>query len=334
VIEYLKAENRLLRERLGGRRIVFTDAERRQLAEKARAVGRKVLSELGTIVTPETLLCWHRELVARKWSFVERQRPGRPRTREELVVLVVRMASENPGWGYTRIQGAMANLGHKLGRGTIRGILKEHGIEPAPERGKGMPWSVFLKAHWKSLAAADFFTVEVWGWRGLTTHYVLFVIELATRRVRIAGITVQPDAGWMMQMTRNLLDVFDGPLLGKQYLIVDRDTKYCAEFRQALAREGIQVIRLPPRSLNLNAFAERYVRSVKEECLSKLIPIGQGMLRRALQAYVAHYHLERNHQGLGNELITPRSGSQRRDGPITRRPRLGGVLNYYERLAA
>lgn len=334
VIEYLKAENRLLRERLGGRRIVFTDAERRQLAEKARAVGRKVLGELGTIVTPETLLRWHRELVARKWTFVERRRPGRPSTREELVVLVVRMASENPSWGYTRIQGAMRNLGHELGRGTIRGILKEHGIEPAPERGKGMPWSVFLRAHWKALAAADFFAVEVWGWWGLTTHYVFFVIELATRRVRIAGITVQPDAGWMMQMTRNLLDVFDGPLLGKQYLIVDRDTKYCAEFRQALAREGIQVIRLPPRSPNLNAFAERYVRSVKEECLSKLIPIGQGMLRRALQAYVAHYHLERNHQGLGNELITPRFGSRRRDGPISRRPRLGGILNYYERLAA
>jgi len=135
-------------------------------------------------------------------------------------------------------------------------------------------------------------------------------------------------------MGRNLLDVFDGPLLGKQHLIVDRDTKYCAEFRQMLAREGVQVIRLPPRSPNSNAHAERCVRSVKEECLSKMIPIGQRMLRRALHEYVAHYHLERNHQGLGNELITPRLASERRDGPITRRPRLGGILNYYERLAA
>jgi len=334
VIEYLKAENRLLRERLGGRRIIFTDGERRQLAEKARAVGRKVLIELGTIVTPETLLRWHRELVARKWTFIERRRPGRPRTRKELAALVVRMARENPSWGYTRIQGAMANLSHRLGRGTIRRILIEHGLAPAPERGKGMPWAVFLRAHWKALAASDFFTMEVWGWRGLITHYVLFVIELATRRVRIAGITVQPDTGWMMQMGRNLLDVCDGPLLGKQYLIVDRDTKYCAEFRQMLAREGIQVIRLPPRSPNLNAFAERYVRSVKEECLSKLIPIGRGMLRRALQAYVAHYHLERNHQGLGNALLTLRSASGHQNGPITRRPRLGGILNYYERCAA
>jgi len=164
--------------------IIFTDAERRQLAEKARLVGRKGLRELSTIVTPETLLRWHRELVARKWTFVDRRRPGRPRTAEELVALVARMATENPSWGYTRVQGAMANLGHKLGRGTIRRILKEHGIEPAPDRGKGMPWSVFLRAHWEALAAADFFTVEVWTWRGLMTHYVLFVIDLSTRRVR------------------------------------------------------------------------------------------------------------------------------------------------------
>jgi hypothetical protein len=132
-IDYLKAENRMLRERLGGRRIIFTDAERRRLAEKARVLGRQPLREMSTIVTPDTLLRWHRELVARKWSFVERRRPGRPRTREVLVALVVRMATENRSWGYTRIQSAMANLGYRLGRGTIRSILKDHGIEPAPE---------------------------------------------------------------------------------------------------------------------------------------------------------------------------------------------------------
>jgi hypothetical protein len=225
-IEYLQAENRMLRERLGGRRIVFTDAERRKLAEKARALGRKGLRELGTIVTPDTLLRWHRELVARKWTFVERRRPGRPRTREELAALVVRMARENRSWGYTRIQGAMANLGHKLGRGTIRSILKDHGIEPAPGRGKGVLWSVFLRAHWKALAASDFFTVEVWGWSGLMTYYVLFVMELATRRVCIAGITTHPDTQWMLQMARQLTDTVDGILLGKRYLILDRDTKY------------------------------------------------------------------------------------------------------------
>jgi putative transposase len=333
VIDYLNAENRMLRERLGSRRIIFTDAERRVLAEKARVVGRKALRELGTIVTPETLLRWHRELVARKWTFIERRRPGRPRTRTDLVALVLRMAGENRGWGYTRIQGAMANLGHMLGRGTIRRILKEHGIEPAPVRGNGMSWSVFLKAHWKTLAAADFFAVEVWSWRGLVTHYVLFVIDLATRRVHIAGITVHPDADWM-QVGRNLLDEVDGALVDKKYLLLDRDTKYCAAFRKMLERQGIHVIRLPPRSPNLNAYAERWIRSVRGECLSKVIPIGQGMLRRALREYVAHHHLERNHQGLGNALITPCAIVESQDRAIGCRSRLGGILNYYERLAA
>lgn len=333
-IDYLKAENRMLRARLGGRRIVFTDAERRQLAQKARVLGRKALHELGTIVTPETLLRWHRELVARKWTFVETRGPGRPRIREELVALVVRMAWENRGWGYTRIQGAMANLGHKLGRGTIVRILKDHGIEPAPERGKGMPWSTFLKAHWKALAASDFFTVEVWSWSGLVTYYVLFVMELATRRVCIAGITKHPDTQWMLQMARQLTDGIDGILLDKRYIILDRDTKYCQAFRDFLKREGIAVIRLPPRSPNLNAHAERWVRGVRDECLSRLIPIGQGMLRRALREYGAHFHQERNHQGLRNVLIMPDASSKHRGGLVIRRARLGGLLNYYERAAA
>jgi transposase InsO family protein len=333
-IDYLKAENRMLRARLGGQRIVFTDAERRQLAEKARALGCKALHELGTIVTPETLLRWHRELVAQKWTLVERRSPGRPRIRGELVALVVRMAAENRGWGYTRIQGAMANLGHKVGRGTIGRILKEHGIEPAPERGKGMSWSVCLKAHWKVLAASDFFTVEVWSWSGLVTYYVLFVMELATRRVCIAGITKHPHTPWMLQMARQLTAGVDGILLDKRYIILDRDTKYCQAFRHFLKREGIEVIRLPPRSANLNAHAERWVRGVRDECLSRLIPIGQGMLRRALREYGAHFHQERNHQGLGNVLIMPDPSAKRRAGPVIRRARLGGLLNHYERTAA
>ena len=324
----------MLRARLGGRRIVFTDAERRQLAEKARALGRKALHELGTIVTPETLLRWHRELIAQKWTFVERRSPGRPRIRKELVALVVRMARENRGWGYTRIQGAMANLGHKLGRGTIGRILQDHGIEPAPERGKGMSWSVFLKAHWKVLAASDFFTVEVWSWSGLVTYYVLFVMELATPQVCIAGITKHPDTQWMLQMARQLTDGIDGILLDKRYIILDRDTKYCQAFRDFVKREGIEVIRLPPRSPNLNAYAERWVRGVRDECLSRMIPIGQGMLRGALREYGAHFHQERNHQGLGDVLIMADASSKHRGGPVIRSARLGGLLNYYQRTAA
>jgi hypothetical protein len=232
VIEYLKAENRRLRERLNGRSLRFTDKERALLARKALGIPRKVLLELGTIVTPDTLLRWHRQLIARKFDFSERRQPGRPRTIRIITELIVRMALENPRWGYTRIQGALYNLGHEVGRGTIANVLKREGIEPVPERGGRTSWSVFLKAHWRSIVAADFFTAEVWCRRGLVTYYVLFVIELAKRVVHIAGITTQPNEGWMMQVARNLTDQFAGCLADKTQLIVDRDTKYTAHFRR------------------------------------------------------------------------------------------------------
>jgi transposase InsO family protein len=333
-IEYLKAENRLLRSKLARRRIVFTDAERRTLAALAREIGTKTLQGLDPVVSPATLFRWHREFIARKWTFLERRRPGRPRTKVDNEQLIVQMAQENPSWGYTRIHGALLNLGIKIGRGTIRRILKDHLIEPTPARGRRVPWSVFLKAHWKAIAATDFFTVEVWSWRGLVTHYILFVIDLATRRVVIGGITTNPNEAWMLQVARNLTDGESGMLRGKRHLIVDRDTKYSSAFRAFLAREGVEVIRLPPRSPNLNAFAERFVRSVKSECLSKLIPIGAPMLRHAVHEYMQHYHLERNHQGLGNQLIVPLRVPQSKYERIDRRTRLGGMLSFYEPAAA
>ena len=177
-----------------------------------------------------------------------------------VVQLIVRMALENRSWGYTRIQGALANLGHDVGRGTIANVLSEHGIDPAPERGKRTSWSTFLKAHWESIAATDFFTVEVLTLRGLVTYYILFVLDLATRTVKIAGITSRPDEAWMMQMVRNLTDVEEPFLRRTRFLIMDRDTKYSAAFRAALTRERIEPIRLPLRSPNLNAYAERFVR--------------------------------------------------------------------------
>jgi putative transposase len=272
--------------------------------------------------------------VAQTWTFLERRRPGRPRTHIDIEQVVLRMAEENPSWGYTRIHGALSNLDIKVGRGTIRRILKDHLIEPAPVRGRRIPWSVFLKAHWKAIAASDFFAVEVWNWRGLVTHYILFVIDLATRRVVIAGITPNPNEAWMLQMARNLTDAGTGMLRGRQHLIVDRDTKYSAAFRTFLVREGVEVIRLPPRSPNLNAYAERFVRSVKGECLSRLIPIGVPMLRRAMHEYMEHYHRERNHQGLHNQLIVPLRVSRSKSETVARRSRLGGMLSYYERAAA
>jgi transposase InsO family protein len=333
VIEYLQEENRVLKERLDGRRIRFTDAERRRLARKAQALGRRVLNQIETLNDTDTLLRWYRELVASKWDYSHRRGPGRPRLMRTIADLIVRMALENPSWGYTRIRGALANLGHEVGRGTIANILKESGIEPAPERGKHTRWSTFLKAHWECLTATDFLSVEVCTLKGLVTYYILFFIDIASRSVHIAGITVHPDNAWMRQIARNITAVGDGFLCGKRYLILDRDTKYSADFCNFLAREGLNVIRLPPKSPNLNAFAERFVRSIKSECLNRMIFFGQASLRHAITQYITHYHTERNHQGLGNHLLQPQVGVGHSQAKVNRRERLGGILSFYHRAA-
>ncbi len=334
VIEYLQEENRVLKERLGGRRLHFTDAERRRLARKAQALGRKVLNELQTLVTPDTLLRWYRELVASKWNYSHRRGPGRPRVMKTIVDLILQMALENPSWGYTRIRGALANLGHQVGRGTIANILRDNGTEPAPERDAHTRWSTFLKAHWECLTATDFMSVEVCTIKGLVTQYILFFIDIASRSVHIAGITPHPGNAWMTQIARNVTDMDCGFLRGKRYLILDRDAKYSEAFRDALVREGIHVVRLPPRSPNLNAFAERFVRSIKEECLNRMIFFGQASLRHAIAHYMTHYHRERNHQKLGNRLLQPVANIGELHHPVRRRQRLGGMLSYYHRQAA
>ena len=231
---------------------------------KAKVLGRRLLDELETLVTADTLLAWHRKLIAQKWTYA-RKGPGRPRTTQEIADLVVRMARENDGWGYDRIQGALANLGHIIAPNTVKNILKRHGIEPAPERVKHTSWNTFLKAHWDVMAATDFFTVEIWTPRGLMTYYVLFIIHLSTRSVHIAGVTMTPNGAFMKQVARNLTDVDNGVLLGKAFLIMDRDTKYTDAFRGHLKRVGIESVLCPARPPNCNAFAERFVRSIKQE---------------------------------------------------------------------
>ena len=244
------------------------------------------------------------------------------------------MARENVSWGYDRIQGALANLGHIIAPNTVKNILIRHGIDPAPERKKRTSWTTFLKAHWDVIAATDFFTVEVWTRRGLVTYFVLFVMRLKTRSVHIAGVTTTPNEAFMLQMVRNLTDVSDGFLLGSEFLIMARDTKYTKAFRANLKREGIEPLRCPVRAPNCNAFAERFVRSVKDECLDRMILFGEASLRRALREYVSHYHTERNHQGVGNRLLEPHAMSHSTNDPIKCRERLGGMLNFYYREAA
>ena len=333
VVEYLLKENRVLRSHLG-RRIRLTDDERRGLAVKGKALGRKILKEVASIVTPDTILAWRRRLIARRWDYSSRKRPGRPRVRGKLADLVVRMARENPGWGHTRIRRSLSNLGHTVSRGTIANILREKGMEPAPERVKRTPWRTFLKAHWESLAAVDFFTVEVARWGMFVTCYVLVVLELSTRRVEIGGITPEPHTEFMLQAGRNLTGAPGGLLLGKRFVIMDRDRKYNEKFRILLNDAGIRIMRLPARSPNLNAYCERFVLSVKQECLDRMVFFSEKGLRRAISGYMTHYHHERNHQGLGNRLIEPAPGSSSRTGEVRCRERLGGLLRYYYREAA
>jgi putative transposase len=200
IIEYLKEENRVLRVQLGDKRLRFTDEQRRRLAVKGKEIGIKVLRELGCLVTPDTILRWYRELIAMKYDGSARRRPGRPSKPEELRALVITMARQNPGWGYTRIRDALANLGHEIARTTIQSILKAQGIEPAPERSRRTSWKTFLRSHWDAIAACDFFTVEVLTLAGLTRYHVMFVIMLETRCVEIAGIIRQPHSAWMLHL--------------------------------------------------------------------------------------------------------------------------------------
>jgi putative transposase len=336
VITYLQEENRVLKARLHGRRLRLTDTDRCHLAALAYPLGRTRLQEIATLVTPDTLLRWYRLLIARKFDGSQhRKRLGRPPVAEEIERLTVQMAEENPRWGYRRIQGALANLGHRIDAITVRNILRRHHMEPAPQRRKaGMCWTQFLKRHWEVLAATDFFTVEVATWHGLVTYYVLVVMELATRRVEIAGITPHPTDAFMVQCARQLTDPLEGFLLGKRYLLHDRDTKYTQAFDAFLKDSGVEPVLLPPQSPNLNAYCERFIRSIKEEALEQMLMLGERFLYHVIRQYLAHYHTERSHQGFGNQLIALEPERSHQGGAVVRRDRLGGLLCYYYRDAA
>ena len=253
-IAYLIEENRLLRRQLGGRRLRFTDDERRRLAVRPHRLGRQALRDIATIVTPDTLFRWHRQLVARKWTYATPQ-VSRRGVLAEIRRLVVRMAGENPTWGYTRIQGALKNVGHRVGRSTIARVLNAAGVPPVPERPTS--WQTFLRAHWGAIAGADFFTTEVWTWRGLVTFYTVFVIDLASRRVQIVGSTPYPNDLFMRHISRTLTAAEIGLLCHHRVLICDRDRKWHGEVRQLLADTGIEVVLTPVRAPNANAYAER-----------------------------------------------------------------------------
>src|SRR5215467_5404555 len=333
--EHLVAENRIMRAHFQAR-LRLSDRERRTLAEIGKRLGRKVLEKVACVAKPDTILAWYRGLMARKFDGSQsRSYPGRPRISAEVTELVVRFARENSGWRYDRIAGALAKLGHQISDQTVGNILRRHDIAPAPQRSQTTSGKEFIRRHLDVLAGTDFFTVEVLTWRGLVTYYVLFFLHLETRRLSLAGITRHPTQEWMTQMARNAVDEESGYLRCHRYVLHDRDPRFCADFRKTLATGGVKCLRLPARSPNLNAFAERWVRSVKSECLSHFILVGEGSLRRAMKNFCEHYHGERNHQGKDNVLLFPapvRLEPCRRRG-IRCRQRLGGLLRYYSRAA-
>jgi putative transposase len=261
--EYLLAENRIFRAHLPSR-LLLTSPERSTLAVLGKQLGRKGLELVASAAKPDTILAWFRKLVAQKFDGSRcRLYPGRPFVGREITELIVRLARENSGWGYDRIAGALESLGHHVSDQTVGNILRRFGIAPAPKRRLQMSWAEFIRSHMSVLAGIDFFTAEVLTWRGLATYYVLFFLHLETRRVTLAGITQHPTEEWMVQMARRAVDDIDGTLLPVRFVLHDRDSKFCASFQDMLRSAGIQPLRLPARSPNLNAFAERWVRSIK-----------------------------------------------------------------------
>jgi hypothetical protein len=286
-IAYLVEENRVLKEQLGGRCLRLTNDQRRRLARKGQLLGRRILAQLATIVTPDTILRWHRQLIAAKWAYPGR-RVGRPGIMKAIRELIVWMASDNSSWGYCRIQGELKKLNHRVAVTTIAKTQKDHGVQPAPDRPPS--WRTFLRAHAEVIASADFFTAEVWTRHGLVTHYVFFIVHHATRAAHIAGIATNPDAAFMAQVARSLTDPDDGFLRKMRYLILDLDSKFTEQVKSILKRAGVAVVNTANQAPEMNAIAERWVLSVKSKCLCRLILFGEGTLRRALREYGAHFH--------------------------------------------
>jgi putative transposase len=332
--EYLAAENEILKSKLT-KPPRFNNHERIRLAKIGKRIGLKALKEISCIVKPETILEWFRKLVAKKFYGSKfRKTVGRPRITHELEALIIQFFEENPSWGYDRIVGALSNLGYKVSDQTIGNVLKRNGIPPIPNRAQDTTWSNFIKNHQDVIAACDFFTTEVITPFGLITYYVLFFIHIGSREVYIAGITPHPNEAWMKQIARNITMADWGFLEGCKYLIHDRDTKFCKSFRSIISSIGIKPIRLPPQSPKMNCYSERFVRSIKGECLNKLIFFGEDGLRKALKEYCDQYHRERNHQGKDNMLLFPDQKLIVNKGKIRCCKRLNGMLKYYYRSVA
>lgn len=331
MIDYLREENKILREKLGGKRILLTDNQRRRLAILGKRLGRKVLGQVCGAFSPDTLLKWHRKLIAQKYdSSKNRSKYGRPKISDKLKQLIIDMAKEHKHLGCRKLHGYLKYLGIKVSPATISRVLREHGIEPCPKRPERTTWNEFIKIHWESLTAIDFFATEIYTIKGLVRYMVLVVIDYKTRKVEIAGIIPQAYGDWMKQIARNLSDPIDGFLKDKKHLVHDRDPLFHKDFRMILNAAGIKCIKTTVASPNLTPFVERFVRSIKYECLNRMLIFGERHLRYVIENYIEHYHTERPHQGIGNNIIEPPSQGE---GEIVCHERLGGLLKSWRRVA-
>ncbi len=333
IVDYLVEENRILKQAIRDKRLRFDDDQRRRLAILGQALGRDLLDRFASIVTPDTIMKWHRLLVAMKWSYDHSgsSRPGRKRVMAAIEKLVVKMARENATWGFKRIQGALAAVGYRIARSTVAKILERNGLPPSSDRRTS--WATFLKAHAEGLAAADFLNVEVWTLRGLRTFMVLFGVRLATRKVEVLGITDRIDAEFSTNAARNLVDPDAMSMRGVTHLIVDRDGKFTPAFKRVLKHAAVQVVLTPAGAPDCNAIAERIVGTLRRELLDRMIFFGESSLRQAVNSFVEHYHAERPRQSFDNEILEPGPEVGRTVGRLTRRDRLGGLLRYYHRAA-
>jgi transposase InsO family protein len=316
----LRHQLAVLRRQASRPRFSWTD--RALVATLARFVPRERWAAF--LITPETILRWHRALVRRHWTYPHR-RPGRPRLPADAVELILRLARENPRWGYLRIVGELKKLGVMVSKGSVAKVLRRHRLPPAPRRA-GPTWTEFLRAQAKGIVATDFFTVDT---VCLRRYYVLFVIEVERRVVHLLGVTTNPNGPWVTQVARNFCTDLEDAGRRLRFLIRDRDTKFTTSFDEVFASIGAETVLTPVRAPNANAFAERWVRTVREDCLDHLLVISRRHLERALAEYVAHYNQGRPHRSL--DLTPPRQRpTTQPEGVVRRRDLLGGLIHEYD----